>query len=112
MTDKVEAQPTERDKLQFQTYMKLKCYCLGEKITLDQITILIIKCMHEYNKMTLLGRTKRKMTIDTIMLIISELASEPIKDIITEEFISDVIEQVYRNGYHRRVWKKSKCNII
>ena len=112
MSDPLEQSLSKRDKHMYAIYMKVKIYCLNE-VTLQNILVIVCKVCHELNKIgPCLGVTKKDLCVKIIMLLLNDFGSEGLKELITEEFVENLIEEVYRNNLHRNFKPKNSGCVI
>lgn len=107
--DKFEVSLSKRDKLTYAIYMKCKIYCLNN-LTLDNLMVVTAKVMHEVNKESnLLGVSKQNITKKIVLLLVDDFGEDWMQEMINEEFIDNLIENIYRSNLHRA---KGKSNCI
>lgn len=101
--------PRRDDKIRALVYNKIKIMILNNlnEVNLHNTIILI---MRELNKQNLYGFSKKKLAVEIVTLLISECGNDDIKILYSMTAISEIIETIYINKYHKV--NNNKCNIV
>jgi hypothetical protein len=105
--EKKEISLAKIDKLRFNLYMDCKIK-YANLLDDSNFHACIVHLMRQINKSSLkYGFSKKTLAEEVLVLLLTDLGCPEMVARITTDVISETIEQIYLQGYH----KKSKCII-